>query len=333
MKASAGSIVTEPDPERLAAAEELATRSPVPATAPRVVTGTAGWTDKTLLKSGRFYPKGTSSAEARLSHYAKHFRLVEVDATYYTLLPPETAERWVAWTPDDFRFDVKAHPVLTGHPIDVARLPGDLKRAIGNELGPDLRRVYASRLPRELSLEIERRFLSLVEPLLRAGKLGCVMIQFPPWFTATRGRARELETLRERLAELPMSVEFRHPSWLAPDRAARVFDLLTRNRFSYVCVDEPDTLGGGVPPVVRVTDPGLALVRFHGHNLGGWQKKGATVHERFDYLYSPEELRSWTAPVRALRAEAKEVHAIFNNCVRHYAVINAQGLACLLTEP
>ena len=121
-------VVPEPDPARWAAATELAARAPVPAARGNVVFGTAGWTDKTLVQGGLFYPRGASSAEARLRFYSSQFSLVEVDATYYSLLPPETAERWLDWTPPGFVFDVKAHPIVTGHPVDVARLPGDLPR-------------------------------------------------------------------------------------------------------------------------------------------------------------------------------------------------------------
>ena len=72
------------------------------------------------------------------------------------------------------------------------------------------------------------------------------------------------------------------------------------------------------------------MLRFHGKNAQGWQKKGATVHERFNYLYSPEELGAWVQGVKQLASEAKHVHAVFNNCVRNYAVLNARALAALL---
>ena len=102
------------------------------------------------------------------------------------------------------------------------------------------------------------------------------------------------------------------------------------NQLAYVCVDEPERDGKGVPPVVRVTDPELAVVRFHGQNIAGWSTPGASVRARFDYLYTPEELAAWTEPVRELAGHAREVHAVFNNCVRNYAVLNAKNLAVLL---
>jgi uncharacterized protein YecE (DUF72 family) len=314
----------------LARATELAGRAQEPAVAGNILTGTAGWTDRTLIESRLFYPRDATSAGARLGFYARHFRLVEVDATYYSLLPPTAALGWLEHTPERFSFDVKAFPVFTGHPIDVGRLPADLKSAFaGLSVG---KRVYPDRLPDEFREELERRFLGLVEPLHAAGRLGCVMAQFPPWFSATRGNARRLELLRRRLGDLQVSIEFRHKSWLLPERQGRVLDLLKAQGYFYVCVDEPETRVGGVPPVALVGDPRLALVRFHGRNRQGWEKRGATVHERFDYLYAPEELTGWLDPIRRLAEVAETVHAVFNNCLRNYAVLGAKGMAALVAE-
>ncbi len=322
------SLVPEADPELVARVGELADRAPQPALVSNVRMGSAGWTDPTLIKSGSFYPRLSQSPEERLKFYAERFRLVEVDATYYSLLTAETSARWAEWTPDDFRFDVKAFPILTGHPIEITRLPGDLRSAL-DDAGFE-RRVYPDKLPREIAGEIELRFRLMLQPLLESGKLASVFLQFPPWFTATRKSARFIEEVAARWQGVPLSVEFRHPSWLADDRRERVLSLLRGAQLSYICVDEPHAAHAGVAPWLFVTNPELAVLRFHGKNAAGWQKKGATVHERFNYLYSPEELRAWVQGVRQLASEAKQVHAVFNNCVRNYAVLNASALAALL---
>ena len=98
---------------------------------------------------------------------------------------------------------------------------------------------------------------------------------------------------------------------------------------AYVCVDEPQ-VEGSVPPLVAATSSALAVIRFHGHNARGWQLKGASVYQRFDWLYTPDELAAWVQPVHELSRQAEEVHALFNNCVRNYSVINAKGLSALL---
>jgi uncharacterized protein YecE (DUF72 family) len=322
--------IPEADPELLLKMSSLAESAPNPAVHRNVLIGTAGWTDPTLIKPGVFYPRGVHTSRGRLEFYAQHFQLVEVDATYYSLLPAEAAEHWAEWTPASFRFDVKAFPVLTGHPIEVTRLPADLKQAF--EAAGFRARVYPNKLPAELASELELRFRLLLEPLLRTGKLARVFLQFPPWFTATSGNARNLEDLAARWHDVPMAVEFRHKSWLLPERRERTFDLLQRCDLAYVCVDEPDVAAGGVPPILKVTDRRLAILRLHGKNVAGWQKKGASVHERFNYLYSAEELTAWTDPLKRLSAEAEHVHVVFNNCVRNYAVLSAKGLAVLLEQ-
>jgi uncharacterized protein YecE (DUF72 family) len=314
-----------PDPERLSRASALSETAPLPAEVGATRFGTAGWTDRTLIDSGTFYPKAANNAERRLRHYAAHFSLVEVDATYYTLLARELAERWLSWTPASFRFNVKAFPLLTEHPIDVSRLPADLRTACVSD-GHE-KRVYPQALAPDIRAEMSRRFLDFLAPLEREGRLGSVLLQFPPWFAASRENARKLEQLRRDYPELPMAVEFRQASWLLPERKARVFELLRGLNLSYVCIDEP-----GMPKLTEVTHARLAVVRFHGHNQAGWAKKGASVHERFDYLYDPSELSAWVAPLARLSGEAAEVHAIFNNCVRNYAVLGAKDLAALLQD-
>jgi uncharacterized protein YecE (DUF72 family) len=314
-----------PDPERLSRASALSEAAPLPAEVGVARFGTAGWTDRTLIDSGTFYPKTASSPEGRLRYYAAHFSLVEVDATYYTLLAKELAERWLTWTPNTFRFNVKAFPLLTGHPIDVSRLPADLR--LGCVRDGHEKRVCPQALSPELRAEMGGRFLDFLSPLQREGRLASVLLQFPPWFSATRENARKLEQVRHDFPDLPMAVEFRQASWLLPQRQERVFDLLRNLELSYVCIDEP-----GMPKVTVVTHAPLAVVRFHGHNQAGWARKGASVHERFDYLYDPSELAAWVAPLRRLTREASEVHAVFNNCVRNYAVLGAKDLAALLQD-
>ena len=292
------------------------------------MSGTAGWTEPTLIKSGLFYPRGVGSPRARLEFYARHFAMVEVDASYYTLITEETVARWCAATPQGFVFHVKAHPVLTGHPMDVRRFPKDLREVLEG-MGHETR-VYKDKLPSDLISEIEQRFFAPLELLEHEKKLGVVLLQYPPWFTATRRNARQIEATRQRYPGARFAVEFRHKSWLEPARRDRVFGLLRDLGIGYVCVDEPAGEVGGLPPVVEVTTPELAFVRFHGRNRAAWARRGASVQERFDYLYSAEELEHWVAPTRRLAQSAERVHAVFNNCVRNYAVLNAKGFVVLL---
>lgn len=93
--------------------------------------GTASWTDKSLIDSGRFYPREAKSAEARLRYYAAQFPIVEVDSSYYAMPSPEVSRLWAERTPEDFLFNVKAFRLFTGHQTAPAALPKDIREALG----------------------------------------------------------------------------------------------------------------------------------------------------------------------------------------------------------
>src|SRR5918997_6649760 len=140
-----------------------------------ILVGTASWTDKSLLKSG-WYPPGASSAEDRLRFYAEHFPLVEVDSTYYFPPSEKNSELWAERTPKDFTFNIKAFSLLTGHPTKVQALPKEMQEGI------DKRNVYPGDLSDEEIDEVWDRFLSALQPLNDAGKLGLLLFQYPQWF-------------------------------------------------------------------------------------------------------------------------------------------------------
>ncbi len=127
--------------------------------------GTASWTDKTLLESG-WYPATADTPEKRLAHYAKQFPVVEVDSTYYGPPAEQTTKLWAQRTPDGFTFNIKAFSLLTGHPTKVSALYKDLRP------DTDKKNVYPDDLPPQAYEEIWSRFLSALDPLVEAGKLG-----------------------------------------------------------------------------------------------------------------------------------------------------------------
>ncbi len=128
-------------------------------------------------------------------------------------------------------------------------------------------------------------------------------------------------------------MEFRGGGWMDEERRSETLALLEPLGLSYVVVDEPQDYRSSTPPVVAATAP-LVLFRFHGRNAETWEKPGLSAAERFSYLYSKEELRTWVEPIRRLSAGAEQVHALMNNCYRDYAVRNARELAALLaSEP
>ena len=292
--------------------------------------GTASWTDPTMTVPGVFYPKGISTAEDRLRFYADQFPLVEVDATYYALPNKRTAESWVERTPKDFVFDIKAHAIMTGQPTEVARLPKAIKEELPSGVA-EKKRIYRKDMPGELLDAVYRHFREALEPLLEAGKLGAVFVQFPKWvFPSNEARDLILET-RQRL-EMPIAVEFRHGSWFNEKNAERTIRFLQDNKIPYVAVDEPQGFKSSVPPVVFQTNDELAIFRFHGRNAQNWEKKDIPPSERFRYLYDEDELADWTPKIAAVARTTKQTHVVFNNCYSNYGTTNAREAARLLAE-
>ncbi|MCP3788066.1 DUF72 domain-containing protein [Micromonospora sp. A3M-1-15] len=281
--------------------------------------GTASWTDPTLLDSG-WYPATADTPEKRLSWYARQFPLVEVDATYYSPPAERTARLWVERTPPGFTFNVKAFSLLTGHPTRVSALYKDLRPET------EKKNVYPDDLPPQAYEEVWTRFLSALDPLVEAGKLGAVLFQFPPWFTIRRDNKQYLLEVARRCDPLRPVFEFRHASWFDGDNAEETLGFLRQHELPFVCVDMPQGHKSSVPPVLAATAD-LAVVRFHGHS-DKWTSKD--IHEKFGYDYSKRELRDWAPKLRELAGEAEHTHVLMNNCYRDYAQRNGQQLQALL---
>jgi len=307
-----------------------ASRSPVRVGGGEARFGTASWTDPTMTAPGVFYPRGADSAEERLRFYASEFPIVEVDATYYALPNKRTAESWVERTPKDFVFDIKAHALMTGQPTEVTRLPKAIKEELPAEL-KEKKRIYRKDMPKELLDAVYAQFCDALHPLIEAGKLGAVFVQFPKWvFPSNEARELILET-RERLG-LPIAVEFRHGSWFNEKNAERTVRFLQDNKIPYVAVDEPQGFKSSVPPVIVPTNDELAVFRFHGRNAANWEKKDIPPSERFRYLYDVDELADWTPKIASVAKGTKQTHVVYNNCFSNYGTTNAREAARLLAE-
>ncbi len=282
--------------------------------------GTASWTDKTLLESG-WYPKGVTTPEARLTYYAEHFNVVEVDATYYSLPSERNSALWSERTPAGFRFDIKAFSLLTQHPTKTTALPKALR--------PDdaKARVYLKDLPPKTVDEIWERFLTALAPLHEQGRLGAILLQFPQWFPGGRNNREYILECAERCRPYRVSVEFRNKTWMQPDYQEKTLDFLRGYGLTYVCVDMPQGFTSSIPPVLAATSD-LAVMRFHGHNDDGWNSRD--IYRRFGYQYSEQELAEWAPKVKELAAQAQETHVLMNNCYRDYAQVNASQLAALI---
>jgi uncharacterized protein YecE (DUF72 family) len=295
----------------------------------RILVGSCSWADKTLIDSG-WYPPAAKSPEDRLRYYAGQFPIVEVDSTYYAIPAERNAELWVERTPDNFTFDIKAYALFTGHGAAVQAFPKDVKEALPAELR-EKRNVYMKDLPPDIGDEMWLRFNETLLPLDSAGKLGAVLFQYPPWFGPRRDNREAILQAKERLGQYQMAVELRNAAWMAePEDQERTLRFLSDHAIPYVCVDEPQGFKSSVPPVTAVTNPSVSLLRMHGHNNDTWMSRSQTAAERFDYLYSEDELREWVPRIQRLAEEAREVHVLMNNCHRDYSVRNAQQIGDML---
>jgi len=289
----------------------------------QVRVGTASWTDRTLIESG-WYPPEADTPERRLRYYARQFALVEVDATYYALPAEQTAVAWAARTPTGFTFNVKAFSLFTQHPTRVGALPTDLRPA-AEKTGKD--RIYLKDVDPAVTDQLWERFLAALEPLRQVGKLGAILLQFPPWFPIGKARKEYIVACAQRAAPDRVCIEFRNRTWMTADNQEETLGFLERHRLPYVGVDMPQGHRDSIPPVLAATAPDLAVVRLHGHS-DKWDSKD--IHERFGYRYSNTELAEWAPRIQHLADRAATTHVLFNNCYRDYAQVNAQQLAALL---
>ena len=289
---------------------------------PQFLVGTASWTDPTLVKSDVFYPRARKTAEDRLRFYAEQFNTVEVDATYYALVSERNAELWAERTPPGFVFNIKAFAMLTQHPVDATRLPA----AVKTMLPVDQRAAARLRHPPREVLEMAfGMFWSALEPLRAAGKLGHLLFQFPPYFTARPSNLDYIAELKQRMPGAAIAIEFRHNSWLLGAQWAETIRFLERHGLTFVSIDTPPAT---VESVFAVTGS-EAYVRFHGRGRENWYKRDGGAAERFKYLYAEAELAPWAERLKSLTG-VRRASVIFNNCYSNFGVMNAATMAQML---
>jgi len=256
---------------------------------PEVLVGTSGYSFADW--KGTYYPPKIAARDM-LIFYARDFSTVEINASYYRLLPPRTYQSMLGHVPADFTFVVKAHQDVTHS--------------------------------KELEKSAVQQFEDSIEPLKEARRLDAILLQFPWSFRNTPENQHRLKVLSEYLPEQSLVAELRNDSWDVPDTEK----LLHNCKITYCCVDEPH-LKGLMPNYTLVTTRNLGYVRLHGRNAKQWWKGGAL---RYDYDYSEGELNEWGDKIQGLMKKTGRVFAFFNNCHLGQAVKNAKMLRDLLKE-
>jgi len=257
--------------------------------------GPAGWSYTDWR--GRVYPEGAGTKFDTLALVARYFEVVEINSSFYYPPKPETARAWldrIAHNPD-FVFTAKLHKVFTH------------RRA-------------------RLTDEDEPAFRAGIDPLMEAGKLGALLIQFPWSFRNEPEERIYLNQLVARFDQYPLVVELRHESWNSP----RVLQTLEDLGVGLCDIDQP-LFANSIKPSAEVTSP-VGYIRLHGRNYQNWFREEANVLERYDYLYSPEELGPWMDRIREVSDKAKQTFVITNNHARGQSLVNAFEILAELQE-
>ncbi|HET9595499.1 MAG TPA: DUF72 domain-containing protein [Anaeromyxobacteraceae bacterium] len=259
--------------------------------------GPAGWDYPDWR--GRVYPKPAPRGFDPLAYLARWFDTVEVNSTFYRPARPEVARAWCERVAahSRFRFTAKLWRRLTHE-----------REAYGRE------EVAAAR--------------GALDALDEAGRLGAVLVQFPWSFKREEASLEWLEGLWSALAGLPLVLEVRHASW----NAAETYDELAERGIGFVNVDQPLFRRSIGPSAVATSRVGY--VRVHGRNYRNWFREKAGRDERYDYLYTSDELAPWAERTRSL-AEApgvEDVYVVTNNHFRGQAVANAAMLESMVEE-
>lgn len=262
--------------------------------------GVTGWGDHDSL-----YP-GQIASRDKLKAYAGHFPIVEVDTAFYAIQPQRNAQKWVNDTPESFQFIVKAYQGMTGHLR--GEIPFDTKQAMF------------------------KAFIESLEPYIDNKKLAMVLFQFPPWFDCKRENVDYLRWCKHEMGEIPCALEFRHQSWFKLDYRQKTLDFMREEKWIHSICDEPQSGEGSVPIILQSTDPNKVLVRFHGRNVHGWQKRTDVDWRevRFLYRYNQQELEEWAESITKLKKECRDVYLLFNNNSGGDAADNAKQMMELL---
>jgi uncharacterized protein YecE (DUF72 family) len=271
-----------------------------------VFVGTCGWNYPTGRGTwnGVFYPARRAKGFDELAYYAEHFDTVEVNSTFYRVPEPDLSLSWLRRTPATFLFSAKLYQKFTH---------------------PDMYLSRAGVTDWDLSRADIDQFRHGIDPIAEAGRLAALLIQFPPSFHAEPATREYLDWLLAAFASYPLAVELRHRSWsdAGDDTRAR----LDAHRAVWTLIDEPkfdhsvqQSWDLGRPP-----DLGLTYVRLHGRNAAKWWDHDE-AEDRYDYLYSTDELKPVANVVKQAASTNKRVLVYFNNHFSAKAVANAAVL-------
>ena len=263
--------------------------------------GTGGWNYPTGKGTwnGVFYPARRPSRFDELAYYAERFDTVEVNSTFYRIPEAAQALSWRRRTPASFLFSVKLSQKFTH---------------------PDMYLSKTGAADWDLSRADVDLFRAGIGPLADAERLAALLIQFPPSFHRGDETGEYLDWLLEAFAGYPIAVELRHRSW--SDAAAETAARLDEAGATWALIDEPKFESSVRQALEASGRLPLTYLRLHGRNAAAWWEHDE-AEDRYDYFYSPAEVRTFVEPVRRAAAQGRRVLVYFNNHFSAKAVANA----------
>jgi uncharacterized protein YecE (DUF72 family) len=257
--------------------------------------GIAGWDYRDW--NGPVYPVPAPAGLDRLAWVCRYVDVIEINSTFYRPVNRRVGQSWVrrtAFRGDRFRFTAKAHRSWT----------------------------HDRSIPEP---ETVRQTLDGLTPLLDAGRLSALLVQFPYSFRFDEEARGRLETIVRYTRDWPVVIEVRHSSWQS-GRAESWFD---STGLGWCVVDQPLVGRRSAKPLPRVNGP-LGYLRLHGRNTRNWFRQDAGRDERYDYLYGRRELDELARCAVEMNRTAEQLVIVQNNHFRGQALANALELKHLL---
>jgi len=257
--------------------------------------GPAGWSYKDW--EGTVYPQKPGKNFDPLEYLARYFNTIEINSSFYR---PPTASTTKAWAQrvtanKEFTFTAKLHRLFT------------------HERG-------------KATAADEKEFHAGMAPLMKAEKLGALLLQFPWSFKNTVEDRIYLAELLEKFGDYPLVLEVRHASWNTP----AMYEWLEERGIGICNIDQP-VFSKSIRPAALTTSP-VGYVRLHGRNYQNWFREKAPRDERYNYLYSFDELDPWLKRIKEVAKQTRETYVITNNHFRGQAVVNAIEIEAALKE-
>lgn len=262
---------------------------------PIIRIGPAGWSYKDW--EGVVYPHKPGKNFDPLEYLARFFNTIEINSSFYRPPAPSTTESWARRVEKskDFTFTAKLHRVFT------------------HERG-------------KATKKDEKEFRDGMKPFVKAGKLGAILLQFPWSFKNTDDDRLYLTKLLQTFREYPLVLEVRHSSW----NNEHIYEWLEERGVGICNIDQP-VFSRSIRPAAVTTSP-VGYIRMHGRNYQNWFRDKAPRDERYNYLYSLDELDPWLTRIKQVAKQTRETYVITNNHFRGQAVVNALEIKAALTE-